>query len=313
MLTSTDVAAAAQRIEGIVRRTPVWTTAVDEIGAQVTFKLEMLQHTGSFKARGAINRVLAAQQGGQLDPRVGIAVASGGNAGLANAWAAARVGVPATVFVPETAPAGKIALLRAAGAEVVAAGREYATAFAVAQQHVARTGALYCHAYDQPEICAGAGTLATELIAQTDGAVDTVIVAVGGGGLMAGVTAALDKHAVHVVGAEPENAPSLHSALKAGGPIDVAVSGVAADSLGARRIGDIAYEVAQHHGVTSVLVDDAAITAARQALWGRWRLAVEHGAASALAALLAGAYRPTAGERVAVVLCGANTDPGTLA
>lgn len=313
MLTSTDVAAAARRIEGIVRRTPVWQTAVDEIGAQVTFKLEMLQHTGTFKARGALNRVLSAQQSGQLDPRVGIAVASGGNAGLANAWAAARVGVPATVFVPETAPAGKIALLRTAGAEVVATGREYAAAFAVAQNHVARTGALYCHAYDQPEICAGAGTLATELIAQTGQAVDTVIVAVGGGGLMAGVAAALDNHAVQVVGVEPENAPSLHSALRAGGPIDVPVSGVTADSLGARRVGDIAYEVARHHGVSSVLVNDAAITAARQALWDRWRLAVEHGAATALAALLTGAYRPAPGERVAVVLCGANTDPGTLA
>ncbi|WP_168583336.1 threonine/serine dehydratase [Gephyromycinifex aptenodytis] len=312
MLTSTDVHAAAERITGVVRATPVWTTTLDEVAAGLTFKLEMLQHTGTFKARGAANRILAAREQGLLDPNVGIAVASGGNAGLANAWAAARLGVPATVFVPQSAPAAKIRRLQAAGAQVVATGSEYAAAYTAASEHVARTGALHCHAYDQLEICAGAGTLASELLAQTDRQLDTVIVAVGGGGLMAGVAAALDQQDISVVGVEPSNAPTLHSALAAGEPVDVSVGGVAADSLGARRVGDIAFEVARRRQVTSVLVTDEAITHARRLLWERWRLVVEHGAATPLAALLAGAYRPDDGERVAVVLCGANTDPTDL-
>lgn len=284
----------------------------DELGSEVLFKLEFLQHTGTFKARGAFNRVLRARENGVLDPDVGLVVASGGNAGLANAYAAAKLGVPAVVFVPENAPAVKVARLEAYGARVFAAGAEYATAFAAAQEHVERTGALYCHAYDQPEIAAGAGTLALELLEQATKPVDTVVVAVGGGGLMSGVAAALEDLPVRVVGVEPEQAPTLRAALQAGEPTDVKVSGVAADSLGARRVGDIAFEVARRTGVHSLLVDDPAIIAARALLWDRWRIVVEHGAATALAALTSGAHRPEPEERTAIVLCGANTNPADL-
>ena len=311
MIHRSDVESAWERVRPLVRRTPVLELAPDELGADVVLKLELLQHTGTFKARGAFNRVLSADERGELDPEVGLVVASGGNAGLANAYAAVRLGVPAVVFVPETAPAVKVARLRAYGAEVVAAGSEYATAYAAAQEHVARTGAVHCHAYDQPEIAAGAGTLALELAEQAARPVDTVVVAVGGGGLMAGVAAALEGRAT-VVGVEPETAPTLRAALDAGEPTDVSVSGIAADSLGARRIGEIAFDVARRTGVRSVLVDDAAIIAARALLWDRWRIAVEHGAAAALAGLTSGAYVPEPGERVAVVLCGANTDPAGL-
>lgn len=228
-----DVEAAWERVRPVVRRTPVLGPepgAREGLGT-LTLKLEFLQHTGTFKARGAANRVLAAQADGSLDPRVGIVVASGGNAGLANAWVAARLGVPATVFVPTTAPPVKVALLESYGATVVRAGSEYAAAFEAAQEHVARTGAVYCHAYDQPQIAAGAGTLALELLEQ--GGVDTIVVAVGGGGLLAGVAAAVEDLPVGVVGAEPVTSCALHAALAAGEPVDVAVSGVAADSLGA--------------------------------------------------------------------------------
>lgn len=283
----------------------------DSYGRSTCFKLEMLQHTGTFKARGAFNRMLRAQAEGELDPAVGIVVASGGNAGMANAFAAARLGVPAAVFVPENAPAVKVARLKELGAEVVLEGSEYASAFEAAQRRVALTGALLCHAYDQPEIAAGAGTLALELLDQVSAGFDTVLVAVGGGGLMAGVAAALEG-AARVVGVEPQNAPTLHSALAAGRPVDVAVSGIAADSLGARRLGDIGFEVATRTGVRSVLVTDDDLRAARALLWSRWRVVVEYGAAAALAALTSGAYRPEPEERLVVVLCGANTDPSDL-
>jgi len=302
------VAAAAERIKGRLRRTPVHTVDAgdDWLPGGGCLKLELMQHTGTFKARGAFNRILSAREHGQLDPSVGIVVASGGNAGLANAFAARALGVPATVFVPTTSSPVKVKRLEEYGATVVARGEEYADAFDAATEHVERTGAVYCHAYDQPEIVAGAGTLGLEL-----GDVDTVIVAVGGGGLMAGVATALAGTA-RVVGVEPTGAPTLDRALAAGEPVDVKVSGIAADSLGARRLGSIAWEVAQCTGVRGVLVEDAEIRLARQALWDRYRLVVEDGAAAAVAALTSGAYRPAADERVAVVLCGANTDPSDL-
>jgi threonine dehydratase len=307
-----DVEAARERVSGHVRTTPVLEVDPGTFGDSVSFKIELVQHTGSFKARGAFNRLLHAQASGELDPAVGIVVASGGNAGLANAYAAARLGVPATVFVPENAPAVKVARLRELGAEVVLEGSEYAAAYDAAQRRVASTGALHCHAYDQPDIAAGAGTLALELLDQVPGGFDTVLVAVGGGGLMAGVAAALEGTA-RVVGVEPEGAPTLHAALDAGRPVDVPVSGIAADSLGARRLGDIAFDVATRTGVRSLLVTDDDLRQARTLLWSRWRLVVEYGAAAALAALGAGAYRPAPDERVVVVLCGANTDPSDLA
>jgi threonine dehydratase len=303
VITRTEVDAAVRRVAGYVRRTP--TAVLDLPGLPVVHtKLEFLQHSGSFKARGAFNRLLSG------DSRDGVIAASGGNAGLAVAYAAAHLGVPAEIVVPTTAPAVKVARLHALGATVVQQGREYAEAYAFALGRAEESGALFCHAYDQPEIVAGQGTLGVELLEQTAD-IDTVLVAVGGGGLMAGVAAAVEGH-VGVVGVEPSAIPTLHAALAAGRPVDVPVSGVAADSLGARRLGTIAYEVASRTGVGSVLVSDDDIVAARRLLWAEARLLVEHAAAAPIAALCSGAYVPAPGERVAVVLCGANTDPATL-
>lgn len=310
MITRVDVDQAAARIAGRIRRTPVFEADAGKAPGQLWFKCEFMQHTGTFKARGAFNRVLAARESGELKDDVGIVVASGGNAGLANAYAAAQLGVPATVFVPETAPAVKVKTLKASGASVVQRGTEYAEAFEAALVYAAETGAVYCHAYDQAEIAAGAGTIGSELLEQVGG-IDTVVVAVGGGGLMAGIAAAVEGHA-KVLGVEPDNAPTLYSALAAGAPVDVAVSGLAADSLGARQIGRIGFEVAVRTGVRTVLVSDDDIAAARSLLWEQYRIVVEHGAAAAFAAVNAGAYVPAEGERVAVILCGANTDPATV-
>lgn len=279
-------------------------------GPGLFMKLEHVQHTGSFKARGAFNRILSAREHGEL-PESGVIAASGGNAGVAVAHAAAALGVVAEVFVPETAPEVKVRKLAALGARVRQVGRIYGDAYEAAIKRVADTGALLCHAYDQPEICAGQGTSGLELLAQTGG-VDTVLIAVGGGGLMAGVATAVEGRA-KVVGVEPERIPTLHRALEAGAPVDVEVGGLCADSLGATRLGDIAFEVAVRTGVESLLVADEDIAAARRALWDEHRLVVEHGTAAALAALATGAYRPEPGERVAVMLCGANTDPSDLA
>lgn len=311
MITRLDVEAARTRITGRVRRTAVADVDPGAFPGPTWLKLELMQHTGTFKARGAFNRILAARERGDLDPQVGVVAASGGNAGLAHAYAAAQLGVPASVFVPANAPTVKVDRLRGLGAVVVQEGSEYAEAYDAAVKRAGETGAVFCHAYDQPEIAAGAGTLALELLDQLDGGFDTVVLAVGGGGLMAGVAAALEGVA-KVVGVEPSTIPTLAQALAAGRPVDVAVSGVAADSLGARRIGDIAFAVAARTGVQSVLVDDHELVAARQLLWDQQRIVVEHGAAAAFAALSTGAYVPVDGERVVVVLCGANTDPADL-
>jgi threonine dehydratase len=306
MIHRSDVEAARARITDRVRRTPL--LALDgDFGGRGWFKLEYLQHTGTFKTRGAFNRILSASEEGLLDPRIGIVVASGGNAGLANAFAARALGVPAAVFVPENAPPVKVEKLRTYGAQVVLRGTEYAAAYEAAVDHATSTGAVYCHAYDQPAIAAGAGTLGLEILEDLADEVDTVVVAVGGGGLMAGVAAATEGVA-RVVGIEPVTIPTLHTALAAGGPTDVNVSGIAADSLGARRVGDIAYAVATRTGVASVLVTDDDIVQARRLLWDQYRILVEYGAAAALAALTTGAYRPADDERFVVVLCGANTD-----
>ncbi|WP_432510144.1 threonine/serine dehydratase [Kineococcus sp. SYSU DK001] len=302
-ITAADITAAADRTAGRVRRTPVL-----RVGPDLWLKLEFLQHTGTFKARGAFNRQLVARERGELDASRGVVAASGGNAGLAHAFAAAELGVPATVFVPESAPAVKVRRLRDLGADVRQVGSEYVRAYEAAVAFAQERGAVFCHAYDQPEVAAGAGTLAVELLEDVPD-VDTVVVAVGGGGLFAGVAAALEGSA-RVVAVEPVGAPTLHDALAAGEPVDVAVSGVAADSLGARRIGSIGFDVARRTHPVSLLVGDEQITAARQDLWSRFRVAAEHGAAAAWAGL--DAYRPAAGERVAVVVCGANTDPAGL-
>jgi len=311
VITRADVDEARARIAGRVRRTPLVAVDPGAFPGPTWLKLEFLQHTGSFKARGAFNRILEAQATGELDTRVGTVTASGGNAGLAHAYAGAQLGVPVTVFVPTIASPVKLARLQDLGATVVQAGHEYAGAYEAARIHADGTGAVFCHAYDQPAIVAGAGTLGLEILEDLDGQVDTVLIAVGGGGLLAGVAAAVEGVA-RVVGVEPTGAPTLAEAFRAGQPVDVAVSGVAADSLGARRIGEIGLDVALRTGVRSVLVEDDDLIRARQLLWDHRRIAVEHGAAAALAALTAGAYLPEPGERVVVVLCGANTDPSDL-
>jgi threonine dehydratase len=308
VLKRDDVLAAQVRTFPFVRRTPSLAGAA---GLDVTLKCEFMQVTGVFKARGAFNRQLAAQARGELDPAIGIAVASGGNAGLANSYAANKLGVPACVFVPTTAPAVKVARIRQYGAQVRQVGADYAEASDAAMEYVADTGALHCHAYDQLEIAAGAGVIAEEILAD-DPEIDTIVVAVGGGGLFAGLAAAAEGRA-RVVAVEPTAIPTLRSALEHGEPVDVAVSGVAADSLGAKRIGRIAFDVAQRTSPVSVLVEDQQIIDARVLLWQRFRVVVEAGAAAAYAALTSGAYQPTDHERVAVILCGANTDLATLA
>jgi threonine dehydratase len=300
-----DVRSAATRLGDRIRQTPL-----AHAGGTTWFKLEYLQHTGSFKARGMLNKVLAAASRDEL-PAAGIIAASGGNAGLAAAYAARELGVPAEVFVPVTAPAVKVAKLGKLGARVVQSGNEYAEAYAAAVIRGAESGALFCHAYDDPDMVAGNGTLGLELLDDLPDGFDTVLVAVGGGGLIAGVTAALRDRCA-VVAVEPVTAAALHAALEAGEPVDVPVSGVAADSLGARRAGQIAYDVTAAAGVTSLLVDDQAIVDARRRLWDDYRIVVEHGTATAYAALTSGAYRPAPGERVIVLLCGANTSLADL-
>ncbi|GAA2148257.1 threonine/serine dehydratase [Glycomyces algeriensis] len=312
MTTRKDVLEAAERIAPYVRDTPLFAADPGEGGCELHFKAEFLQHTGSFKPRGSFNRLLTAREAGELDPRVGVVCASGGNAGLAASYAASALGVPATVFVPATAPAMKVAKLRTLGAEVHQVGEQYAEAFEAAQRHVAETGAAFVHAYDQPAVAAGAGTIALEILRDLP-EVTHIVVAVGGGGLFAGIAAVAAEHGVHVIAVEPEKAPTLHEALRAGRPVDVGVSGIAADSLGAKRIGEIAFAGAQQSPITSVLVSDDAIIAARQALWDQRRVVVEHGAATALAGVLSGQSGIGSTDKVAVVLCGANTDPGDLA
>ena len=307
MLTRDDVLAAQRRTAGHVRRTPLLRLAGDS-----WVKCEFLQHTGSFKARGAFNRQLAAAERGELDPGIGVVTASGGNAGMAHAFAARAIGVPATVFVPEPTPAVKVDRLHSYGADVRLVGSEYAEAQAAAVRFAEQRGAVFCHAYDQPEIAAGAGVLAEEVLADLPDT-DTLVVAVGGGGLLAGVLAAVDGRA-RVVAVEPATAPTLHAALAAGTPVDVEVSGVAKDSLGARRVGALAFEIAAPSpGLVSLLVTDADIVAARAELWSEARIVSEHGAATAYAALTSGGYVPEPGERVVTVVCGANTDPADLA
>jgi threonine dehydratase len=308
VLTHADVHAAQQRIDGRIRFTPV-LAAAPGLSAAPVFKLEYLQHTGSFKARGALNNVLSAYESGRLGP-AGVIAASGGNAGLAVAWAAAQVGVPAEIHVPTTAPAVKVARLKAYGATVVQTGAVYGDAARAAAARAAEVGAYQCHPYDQVPMVAGAGTVALELQQQYE--VDTVLVAVGGGGLIGGIAAGYEGSGVNVVGVEPETSCCLHRALAAGEPVDVEVSGYAVDSLGAPSVGRIAFDVAVRTAMGSVLVSDGAIREARRALWDEWRIVVEPGAAAAYAALTSGAYEPAAGERVAVILCGANTDPSDL-
>jgi threonine dehydratase len=273
--------------------------------AEVWLKLEQLQVGGSFKARGMLNRMLS-----HTIPPSGVIIASGGNAGIATAAAAQELGVRCEVFVPEVSPEAKRARLRDLGANVVVTGAAYAQAFEACLARQRESGALLMHAYDQVEVAAGAGTLAREIEAQA-GLPDSVLVSVGGGGLIAGVAAWFEDRA-RVVALEPVLAPTLFNARLAGEPVDVSVSGVAADSLGAKRIGTIAWNVTQRHVKDALLLDDAAIRAAQLWLWKEFKLAVEPAAALGLAALQTGAYPVHATEKVCLIICGANLDPASL-
>jgi threonine dehydratase len=303
----TDIDTAARRIAGRIRRTPVLDLDPGALGLDhaVTLKLELLQHTGSFKPRGAFNRVLSAEV-----PAAGLVAASGGNHGLAVAHVARALGLPAEVFVPTASSPVKVARLQSYGVRVVVGGNYYADAYLASTERAQQTEALVVHAYEGTPTVAGQGTLGRELEQQRPD-VDTVLVAVGGGGLIGGIASWYAGRA-RVVSVEPERIPTLAAALDSGGPVDVDVSGVAADSLGARRLGTTAYHAVAAAGVVPVLVPDEAILDARQRLWDDVRIAAEAGGATALAALTAGAYRPGPGERIAVVVCGGNTDPRDL-
>lgn len=291
-----------------IHQTPVWKLPGQALGvecAEVWLKLEHLQTGGSFKARGMLNRLLC-----NTIPASGVIVASGGNAGIATAAAARELGVRCEVFVPEVSSPAKRAKLAALGAEVVVGGAAYADALQACLARQQQTGALLTHAYDQPEVVAGAGTLALE-IEQQAGVPDAVLVSVGGGGLIAGIANWFERRA-GVVALEPVLAPTLFRAREAGRPVDVAVSGIAADSLGAKRIGDLAWAATQAQVRDALLLDDEAIRAAQLWLWKELKLAVEPAAALPLAALHSGAYVPRADEKVCLVICGANLDPASL-
>ena len=310
-MSRADVQAAARRLHGqpgFLLETPLWKlpAALFAVpGAEVWLKLEQLQISGSFKARGMMNRLLSNEI-----PASGVIVASGGNAGIATAAAAKALGEKCEVFVPTISSAAKQARLRELGADVVVTGAVYSEALHACLARQQQTGALMTHAYDQPEVVAGAGTLALEIEAQ-GGVPDSVLVSVGGGGLIGGVAAWFERRA-RVVALEPDLAPTLFSARQAGRPVDVEVSGIAADSLGAKRIGAIAWELTQRHVQTALLLPDTAIRHAQLTLWKQFKLAVEPAAALGLAALQSGAYRPGANEKVCLVLCGANLDPASL-
>lgn len=301
----TEVAAARARIAPYVVETPVLRTRGFGLGYPVEMKLEQMQHTGSFKARGAFNTLLS-----RPVPQAGLVAASGGNHGAAVAFAARALGHTAHIFVPEMAGAAKIALIEDCGAQLTVVKGEYANALAAAKEHEDASGAMQIHAYDAPATVAGQGSCMAEWEAQGLEA-DTVLIAVGGGGLIGGALGWLEG-ARKVVAVEPETSCALNAALSADRPVDVEVSGVAANALGARRIGDICFGLARRYLSQSVLVTDDAIIAARAALWHVRRQLVEPAGATALSALMSGAYKPEPDERVAVLICGANVAPDPL-
>lgn len=303
-ITRERIAATERAIRAHVRRTPVVEADAAEFGlapGRLLFKLELLQHSGSFKARGAFANLLLREV-----PAAGVVAASGGNHGAAVAYAARRSGVPATVFVPSVTSPAKAERIRGYGAALVVAGERYADALAASQAHAAATGAMEIHAYDRAETLLGQGTVGLELEADAPD-VDTLLVAVGGGGLIGGI-AAWYAGRVKVVAVESDGAPTLHAALAAGRPVDAPAGGIAADSLAPRRVGELMFPIARAHAAPGVvLVSDEDIRRAQAALWSGLRVVAEPGGAAAFAALLSGRYRPDPGERVAVLVCGGNT------
>jgi len=298
-------------IRPYIRRTPVVQIDLGELDPAagswpaVTLKLEQLQCAGSFKARGAFANLLLREV-----PPAGVVAASGGNHGVAVAYAAHRHGVPARIFVPTVSAAAKVERIRRLGAELVVTGDRYADALAAAQAWEQSSGAMSVHAFDQPHTLLGQGTVGLELSGQAD-QLDTVLVPVGGGGLFGGI-ASWFAGSVRVIGVEPDGAPTLTRARAAGGPADAPAEGVAADALAPRRVGELVFPITQAYVEDVVLVGDAAILAAQRALWQAARIAAEPAASVGIAALLTGAYKPAPGERVAVVISGANMDPAQL-
>lgn len=313
MITREDIDRTYATIQPYLRRTPVVQASLgaltghgsQEASPAVSFKLEQLQCSGSFKARGAFANLLLRKV-----PGAGVVAASGGNHGVAVAYAARRLGVPAKIFVPTVSAPAKIERIRQLGASLVIAGDRYADALAAAQQWAERTGAMSVHAFDQRETLLGQGSLALELAAQADG-LDAVLVPVGGGGLIAGI-AAYFAGTVRVIGVEPEGAPTLTRARACGRPADAPAGSIAADALAPRRVGDLVFPLTQSYVDDVVLVGDDAIRQAQQALWQALRIVAEPAAAVGAAALLTGAYQPHPGEHVAIVISGANTTPASL-
>jgi threonine dehydratase len=286
-----------------VRRTPVVEIDGADFGLPgitIVFKLELLQHSGSFKARGAMTNLLARNV-----PPIGVVAASGGNHGAAVGFAAHRLGIPARIFVPKVSSASKIELIRSYGAELVISGDRYADALAASQEWAAESGAMQIHAYDQIETLLGQGTVGLEFEEQ-DPESYSLLVAVGGGGLIGGIGAWYAGR-LKIIGVEPEAAPTLAMALEAGHPVDAPAGGIAADSLAPKRVGDLMFPIAQNYINHVALVPDEAIEAAQEALWRVLHVAAEPGGAAAFAALLSGKYQPKSGERVGVVICGGNT------
>jgi threonine dehydratase len=290
-------------IAGHIRRTPVIDVDPRDFGlraASLHFKLELLQHAGSFKPRGAFTHMLT-----RTVPPAGVVAASGGNHGVAVAYAAKHLGIRATIFVPTVSSPAKQARIRELGADLRVGGDLYADALEASQRFQAESGALSIHAYDQPETLLGQGTVGLEFEQQCPD-LDTLLVAVGGGGLIGGIAAWYGSR-IRLIGVEPRLAPTLHDALAAGEPVDAPAGGVAADSLAPRRVGSLMFPLARQFVDRVVLVEDAAIVDAQGQLWKTLRLASEPGGVAALAALLSGKYRPEPDERVGVLLCGSNT------
>jgi threonine dehydratase len=298
-----QIAATERVIRPHIRRTPV--IAIDGAdfglgGLRLSFKLESLQHAGSFKTRGAFANLLT-----RTIPKAGIVAASGGNHGAAVAYAAMKLAVPAKIFVPSISSPAKIQRIRDFGAELVVGGERYADALAASEAWVGQSGALAVHAFDQRETLLGQGTLALELEEQVKD-LDVLLVSVGGGGLIAGIAAWYEQR-IKVVGVEPEASPTLTKALAAGRPVDAEAGGIAADSLAPRRVGERVFPIVRRHVERVVLVSDDAIRLAQETLWSTLRIVIEPGGVAAFAALLSGQYRPRPGDHVGVLLSGGNT------
>ena len=308
MVNRTDIEQARGRIAGYIRHTPVLAAPTDILNMRrnLTFKLENLQVTGSFKPRGALNRILSHP----ALPSAGLVAASGGNHGLAVAYAAQGLGLPCEIFLPTIAPQIKRAQIAALGAQVTIVGDVFVESLSAAEVKAELTGALSVHAFDHPDVVAGQGTIAAELEEQAPD-LDTVLVAVGGGGFIGGIAAWYGSR-TRVIAVEAEGSPTLARAREAGHPIDIATGGLAADSLGCRRVGEIGFEIAQRFVPEALIVSEEAIRDAQRLLWNELRIVAEPGGAVALAAILEGAYKPGRDEAIGIIVCGGNTNPADI-